>query len=113
MSINLDSKKSEILKLVSEFVTEKTKAEEWKRGEDWVAYSGPIFDASEYLASIETMLGGWMIFGKHAREFEKRFPEHCTDMFACGFVVFQSPAEVKEGVNVFFRGEENPVLKSF
>ena len=76
MSLNLDSKKNEILKLVSELVTERAESEKWKRGEDWVAYSGPIFDESEYLASIEVMLDGWMIFGKNAREFEKRFPEH-------------------------------------
>ena len=75
MTYDLDLKKKEILKLVFEYVSNDTKNKKWKRGEDWVSYSGPTFDEKEYLSAIETILGGWMIFGENAREFEKKFPK--------------------------------------
>tara|TARA_Y100001973_G_C5201852_1_gene338413 strand:+ start:380 stop:1705 length:1326 start_codon:yes stop_codon:yes gene_type:complete len=63
-----------ILELVSEYISDKTQGEQWTPGEDWVAYSGPVFDQEEYLAAVKQILDGWMIFGKNAREFEKVFP---------------------------------------
>ena len=41
-----------------------------------MSYSGPIFDEKEYLAAIDVLLDGWMIFGKNGRNFEIEFPKH-------------------------------------
>lgn len=71
----MSDKMEEILKLVSEFVSDKKKQNEWKEG-DWVSYSGPHMTDEEYVAAIKVLLGGWLIFGENAREFEKKFPSH-------------------------------------
>jgi CDP-6-deoxy-D-xylo-4-hexulose-3-dehydrase len=70
----MSEKLEQILELVSEYIGEK--GDDWKPGEDWVSYSGPHYDEKEYLAAIEVLLDGWLIFGKNAREFEKQFPVH-------------------------------------
>ena len=70
----MSGKLEQILDLVSEYINEKHENETWTAGQDWVSYSGPIFDDSEYIAAVRQMLDGWMIFGKNAREFENQFP---------------------------------------
>ena len=72
----MQHKKQKILDLVKEYINEKTDSEKWEAGEDWVSYSGPIFDEKEYLAAIDVLLDGWMIFGKNGRNFEIEFPKH-------------------------------------
>lgn len=64
----------QILQLISSYIIEKNEMEKWTPGKDWISYSGPVFDEKEYLAAVKQILDGWMIFGKNAREFEKRFP---------------------------------------
>jgi CDP-6-deoxy-D-xylo-4-hexulose-3-dehydrase len=64
----------QIEELIRKHLAETKK--EWTPGEDWVAYSGPVFDEDEYIAAMRQLLSGWLIFGKNARQFEKRFPEH-------------------------------------
>ena len=59
--------KQQILNLVQEYIEQKLENEEWNPGEDWVSYSGPVFDASEYLAAVDVLLDGWMIFGKNEK----------------------------------------------
>ena len=70
----MSEKMEQILKLVAEYITEKTKDETWEEG-DWVKYSGPHFDEKEYQAAIKVLLSGWLIFGENSRKFEKQFPE--------------------------------------
>jgi CDP-6-deoxy-D-xylo-4-hexulose-3-dehydrase len=70
----MSAKLEQILELVSEYVNEKEVG--WDSESDWVSYSGPHFTDEEYRAAIEVLLGGWLIFGENAREFEKQFPEH-------------------------------------
>ena len=72
----MQHKKQKILDLVKEYSIEKTNNEEWKAGQDWVSYSGPIFDEKEYLSAVNVLLDGWMIFGKNGRNFEIEFPKH-------------------------------------
>jgi len=72
--MSIEEKKQQILNLVREYVTEKRDASSWKAGEDWLAYSGPVFDGDEYVAAIDNLLDEWLIFGKKAREFEMEFP---------------------------------------
>jgi CDP-4-dehydro-6-deoxyglucose reductase, E1 len=72
----VEERLNKIFELVREHIQEKQEIEEWKAGEDWISYSGPIFDASEYVAAIEQLLGGWLIFGENARKFEMEFPKH-------------------------------------
>jgi CDP-6-deoxy-D-xylo-4-hexulose-3-dehydrase len=72
----MQHKKQKILELVKEYINEKATSESWNPGEDWVSYSGPIFDEKEYLAAVNVLLDGWMIFGKNGRNFEIEFPKH-------------------------------------
>jgi len=69
-------KKQEILDLVKDYVLEKRKNDSWTPGEDWVSYSGPVFDDKEFVAAIDSLLDEWLIFGKKSREFELEFPKH-------------------------------------
>jgi CDP-4-dehydro-6-deoxyglucose reductase, E1 len=70
----MSDKMEQILQLISSYIIEKNEMEKWTPGKDWISYSGPVFDEKEYLAAVKQILDGWMIFGKNAREFEKRFP---------------------------------------
>jgi len=69
------NKLDEILKLVSEHMAEQQEVE-WKPGEDWLSYSGPIFTEDEYIAAIKQLLSGWLIFGENGRKFELEFPQY-------------------------------------
>ena len=69
------STKDEILKLVQQHFNE-AENKEWVKGEDWISYSGPTFDASEYVAAISQLLSGWLIFGENSRKFELEFPQY-------------------------------------
>ena len=71
----MNGKKNQILNLVKEYVNEREHSKEWRPGLDWIAYSGPLFDANEITAAIDSLLGEWLILGKDAREFETTFPE--------------------------------------
>ena len=73
-------KLQQILNLVDEYVTEREENKSWIPGQDWVSYSGPVYDRDEYRAAIEVLLSGWLIFGKNARDFEILFPKHMGKM---------------------------------
>ena len=73
-------KLQQILNLVDEYVTEREENKSWIPGQDWVSYSGPVYDRDEYMAAIEVLLSGWLIFGKNARDFEIEFPKHMGKM---------------------------------
>ena len=77
----MSEKLEQILNLVSEYVAEKQENEKWTPGQDWVSYSGPVFDDKEYLAAIRQVLDGWMIFGKNASEFEQKFPSKLGKLY--------------------------------
>ena len=77
----MSEKLEQILELVSDYISEKHENETWTPGEDWVAYSGPVFDEKEYLAAVRQILDGWMIFGKNAREFELKFPSKLGKLY--------------------------------
>ena len=40
----MDKKIKQILSLVDEYIVEKRAKETWRPGEDWLSYSGPLFD---------------------------------------------------------------------
>ena len=63
-----DDKLQNIIELVHEYITDKHEKEVWNPGDDWVSYSGPTFDEKEYLAAVQVLLDGWMIFGQHGRK---------------------------------------------
>jgi len=65
--------KKDILDLVGKYVQQSVLNKKWKKGEDWVQYSGPFFDENEYIAGISTILDNWFILGAKGREFEKKF----------------------------------------
>ena len=66
--------KDKIKELVSEYIA--SKPDTWVAGEDWIKYSGPHYDEKEYIAAIDVLIDGWLIFGENAREYEKQFPSH-------------------------------------
>jgi len=65
----MKSKLDQILSLTKEIVEEK------KEDSEWVNYSGPHVGVEEYSAVIETLLDGWLVFGKKCRRFEMEFPQ--------------------------------------
>ena len=67
--------KQEILDLVKGYIDQKRSNDSWEEG-DWVSYSGPTFDADEYVAAIDSLLDEWLIFGPKGREFELEFSKH-------------------------------------
>jgi len=52
-----------------------------KKSNDWVSYSGDLYDENEYAAAIETLLDGWLAFGPKCREFEKKFSKQLGKKF--------------------------------
>ena len=69
-----------ILQLVQEYADKNLLDKSWEPG-DWVNYSGPHFTSDEFRAAVEAILGGWLVFGKKAREFEQTFPVHLGKNF--------------------------------
>ena len=65
----------DILGSVSTYIKNKERSKTWTPGEDWVQYSGPYYDESEYVVAIESLLSEWFIMGKAGRLFEDVFPE--------------------------------------
>ena len=57
--------KDKIKELVSEYIA--SKPDTWVAGEDWIKYSGPHYDEKEYIAAIDVLVDGWLIFGENAR----------------------------------------------
>lgn len=69
----MENKKQAILNLVAEYITEKKQSQTWTPGQDWIQYSGPYFNAEEYVAGIDSLLNEWLILGTKGREFEQKF----------------------------------------
>ena len=70
-----------IFNLVSDYINE-TQNDKWVEGEDWISYSGLVFDEKEYLAALRVLLSGWINFGKNARQFEIEFPKYLGSLLA-------------------------------
>lgn len=71
----MNDKLSQILLLIDEYITDKNASAKWEAGKDWVQYSGPVFNSKEYIAAVESLLGGWLVLGKDAITFESKFPK--------------------------------------
>ena len=71
----MDKKLGQILNLVDEYIKDKRSKEDWKPGEDWLPYSGPLLDGNEYKAAVKSLLSEWLIFGEISRDFELQFAE--------------------------------------
>ena len=69
----MSDKLTNILNLIEDYIDEKQESETWTPGEDWLAYSGPLFSSAEFVAAAQSLLEGWFIFGKKGREFEMAF----------------------------------------
>tara|TARA_R110000824_G_scaffold41627_9_gene123652 strand:- start:3908 stop:5236 length:1329 start_codon:yes stop_codon:yes gene_type:complete len=70
----MNDKLQEILTLVDEYIIEKHSQRKWRPGEDWVQYAGPYFTSDEYVRSIKSLLGEWLVLGSDAIKFENKFP---------------------------------------
>ena len=77
----LEERRRRILSLVAEYITEKHAEKTWTAGEDWVPYSGALYDKEEFVAAFDSLLDEWLTFGGQAREFELRFPEFLGKKF--------------------------------
>ena len=73
----MNDKLQTILKLVDELIQEKQATASWIAGKDWVQYSGPYFDSTEYTRAIKTLLDGWLVMGSEGSEFERK----CAPLF--------------------------------
>jgi CDP-6-deoxy-D-xylo-4-hexulose-3-dehydrase len=51
----------------------KDNKKEWNPGVDWVQYSGSYFTEDEYIATISTLLTGWLALGEDGIRFENKF----------------------------------------
>ena len=51
----------------------KDNKKEWNPGVDWVQYSGSYFTEDEYIATISTLLNGWLALGEDGIRFENKF----------------------------------------
>ena len=67
--------KQDIIKSVAEFIQEKNSKKTWVAGKDFVNYAGPYFDEHEIMASVSTLLDGWLVMGDQSLKFEKEFPK--------------------------------------
>jgi CDP-6-deoxy-D-xylo-4-hexulose-3-dehydrase len=65
--------KEQILNLTKKLISEQISDKTWTPGKDWVQYAGPYFDENEYIASIESLLDGWLVLGKRGIQFENIF----------------------------------------
>lgn len=75
-----DEKLEKILSLVEEYAKENLLQKDWSPG-DWINYSGPNFTTDEFREAVNTLLDGWLVFGKKARLFEETFPQHLGKNF--------------------------------
>jgi CDP-6-deoxy-D-xylo-4-hexulose-3-dehydrase len=69
------NKKENILKLIEEYVNENLLNKKWEAGKDFIGYAGPYFDSSEFVAAVDSLLGGWLAMGEVGLKFERRFPK--------------------------------------
>lgn len=74
-------KLNNILNLIEEFVKEKQANKTWEAGKDYVNYAGPFFDHSEFTASVESLLNGWLVMGNDSLRFENKFPKYFDKQF--------------------------------
>ena len=65
----------EILEQVRTYIANKP-VKAWQPGVDMVYYAGTYYDAEEYVAGIESLLGGWLAMGDAGLAFEREFPKH-------------------------------------
>ena len=75
-----NEKLEKILSLVEEYAKENLIDKPWSPG-DWINYSGPNFSSIEFKEAVNTLLDGWLVFGKKARSFEETFPKHLGKNF--------------------------------
>lgn len=66
----------QILEEVRKYIEEKQANKTWEAGKDFVNYAGPLFDADESVAAVETLLKGWLVMGNDCLKFEKKFPPY-------------------------------------
>lgn len=64
---------NEILELVKKYIEDKQAAKTWTAGKDYVNYAGPLFDSTEYIQAVESLLGGWLVLGDKGLRFENKF----------------------------------------
>jgi CDP-6-deoxy-D-xylo-4-hexulose-3-dehydrase len=65
--------KEQILLDISDYITNKRKNKTWTKGIDWVQYSGPYFNDTEFINAVNVLLDEWFILGEKGREFEFKF----------------------------------------
>ena len=71
----------EILDQIRQYVDEKNAAKTWTAGQDQVNYAGPLYDAEETVAAVETLLKGWLVMGNDCSRFEHKFPPYFEKKF--------------------------------
>jgi hypothetical protein len=66
---------NEILTQIKKYIEDQQASKKWVAGKDFVNYAGPYFDEHEIMASVSTLLDGWLVMGDQSLKFEKQFPK--------------------------------------
>ena len=64
-----------ILNLVDEYVKLNSSNEQWTPGKDLVKYAGNYFDSEEYIATVKSLLTGYLGLNTEGNKFERNFPK--------------------------------------
>jgi len=65
-----------ILEQVEQYIKEQQSNKTWMAGRDFVNYAGAYYDASEFVAGVESLLKGWLVMGDAGMTFEREFPQY-------------------------------------
>jgi CDP-4-dehydro-6-deoxyglucose reductase, E1 len=66
----------EILSKVEEYINTKQADKKWVAGKDFIPYAGAYYDSKEFVAGVQSLLGGWLAMGDAGARFERKFPSY-------------------------------------
>ncbi len=68
--------RNKILDLTEEYFKEAHKRKPFSPGEDYINYSGRVFDHNEGISLINSSLDFWLTSGHYCNEFQKKFSNY-------------------------------------
>jgi CDP-6-deoxy-D-xylo-4-hexulose-3-dehydrase len=71
-----DDLRQKILDLVSEFAEKKLTAPEFIPGVTPIPVSGKVLDQQDFMSLVNSCLDGWLTYGDHAEEFQRRLASY-------------------------------------
>lgn len=74
--MNKENIRKRILEEIANFYKAKEEEKKFVPGETVIQYSGTVYDEKEIAAMVNSILEGWFVLGRCAREFENKFSEY-------------------------------------